>query len=74
MLKKIGQVLFNTVEKLGVNSSCEKGITLLSFVKNMGNCSSSQLSDSYCLKRDSAAQDGYLWLIHTYRAAPMPCR
>jgi hypothetical protein len=55
MLKKIGQVFFSAVEKL-VNGSCEQGITLLSSVKHMGSCSSSQLSDSYCLKKYCAAQ------------------
>jgi len=59
ILNKIRQVSVDSAQssgKVGCYSSCEQGIKRLSSVKNMGNCSISQLSDHYCLKKDSAAQ------------------
>ena len=50
----------------GCYCSCEQGIKHLSPVKSVRNFSSSQLSDHYCLKRDSAAQgwvDTYYFTI-----------
>jgi hypothetical protein len=65
VLNKMGRVSVDSAEgcgEAGCYSFCEQGIKHLSSVKNMGNCSSSQLSDHCCLKKDSAVQG---W-INTY--------
>jgi hypothetical protein len=59
ILNKIGQVSVDFAQDCGEfwrYCSCEDGVKHLSCVKNVRNCSSSQLSDHYCLKKDSAAQ------------------
>jgi hypothetical protein len=69
ILNKIGQVALDCAQgcgEVGCYCSCEQGIKRLSSVKNVGNCSSSQLCDHYCLKKDTAAQgwiDTYYFTI-----------
>jgi len=59
ILNKIGQVSLDFAQgsgEVGCCCSCEHGIRHLSSMKNVRSCLSSQLSDHYCLKKDSAAQ------------------
>jgi hypothetical protein len=52
--------------EVGCYCSCEHGIKHQSSVKNVRNCLSSQPSDHYCLKKDSAAQGLDRYLLFYY--------